>query len=227
MTTVLKARRTGEDLRNHPDVLAQTKAPKVRANEMVISGDRIVRIESFKKSEYDRGTWKVYVDGVQWGSIATQWHGCHGTTYHLSDLHGQCGYTAQTKFRGTGAHRFIEIQARCESAQWIRMQNIGLPEDQRVKPRQASQVMLEMCRDAIADGHFRAPDTRESEIEAARVRAEQSIQEHDAAKDREFGDKAREVLAGLNHYIQLDNPDTDTSADVALIVDAMKWAQTK
>lgn len=225
MITVLKSRRTGEDLRNHPDLNA-TIAPKVKSGELVISGDRIVRVESFKASQYDRGSKKVYVNGVQWGWISTQWHGCHGTTFHLSDMHGTLHkpYDPPSK---TG--RMQEIQASGPHKRNARIASIGKSAAEQVAPKTSETIMLEMVRDAIEGGHFIAPDVRNQQIADARARMAESTRQHEAEKDSAFEVRAAEAITAANPATVAGTTEISFTRDelVREIVAAMRWAQSQ
>lgn len=213
------------------------KAPKPRTLERAIDGDRTIILEAHKRTEYDRGYWLVKVRAPRmgstdyrtdtWGALETEWHGCHGTTYHLSDNHGRLHRLGdpQQFGRNKGVAREIEVQARCpDKRDWVRG-NCGKPQAEWGPEPKASDVMLELVAGAIADGTLRAPAIRRTEIAEANARSRQRTQAAEESAEQDLRAKAREVLQNLQAYSIPGKLADDIDVDV--IVGAMKWAQSK
>lgn len=224
MTTILKSRRSGEDLRDHPDAPPVNPAP-TDAQKCT------VEIRSHNPGQFDRGNYLVLVDDVLWGRIHTTWHGMHGTTYHLADLHGAVGHHEESKFRSAGGGRFVEVQARIPNKrQWYSEHNIGKPQDQHVARPTAEQVQVTMVREAIAAGYFRHPHVRAAEISDANAKREQLNRQVEAEKDADWNARIDVVLDKGEYLGTCERPGIhfeNVDALKAAIRDAMKWAQSK
>lgn len=219
-----------------PGTGVKPKPPKQsgRAFERKIAGNRVVRLEQHKRSEYDRGYYHVLVNGRAWGSVETFWHGVHGTKYFLSDLHGKLWRPGETVTGGPrdGKPRMDYVQARSpDRQQWVREQIAGgKPRDQWDREPQGSDVMLDMVCNAIADDTLRDPDTRNAEVQAERDVREQRAQALNADEAACWDVRIDIVLNRGEYLAKCDHKGIhfeDVDALKEAIRAAMQWAQAR
>lgn len=175
-----------------------------------------IQILPYKRSQYDRASRKIVVDGVLWGYLYAESHGMHGYSYHAHDLHGTVG----TEERKIGPHKGERIEARFhpKGAKSFRYDNIGKPKDQKIKPKSTDEQLREHVAELIANGYLRAPDVRKKEIEEAWRRYRES-------RERREKEEAEALRARAVEVVETIQRGACGEVAIGLIVQAMKWAQ--
>lgn len=189
-----------------------------------------IEIKPFKRGEWDRCYKEVLINGERWGYVETKWHGCHGTSFELSDLH-----SAVTRpMEGARRPDARPVPVTCRQDKTMRSHrigNIGRPESEQETRLTTNALITNMIRDAIAKGWLRSPAARQKEIDDARDRYSQSCRAHEAAVENELSEKAIAVLTRLSSIggvaAEQSEDGTYPQKYVDVIVAAMKWAQSK
>lgn len=191
----------------------------------VIERDRLIEIEPFKRTRFDRGTKKIIVNGEQWGWFEMTSHGSQGTTYHLQDMHGPVERPSESRANVTRP-----ITHRPDNKRHLRIANIGKPEHEQVNPPKIEDTLVNVVRKAIEDGHMRSPETRNKDLRDESTRYAASIRRANEAAEKKLSDKAATIVAAGSticngrpvgvHFL-------DAAALKQTIIDAMKWAQTQ
>lgn len=199
-----------------------TKPPK--KNVLALDG-MTIEIESFKENKYDRGTKKVFVNFEHWGFVRTEFHGSNGTSFHLSDLQGRI--TKPLPLPNQPRHR-IDVKVHSPNKRHMRIDNIGKTNPKPIPTNES--IILRMIAEAIENGWFRSPATRDAEREA--VRAEGYRLDKAAKNKQETAWNNR-----IDHILKLGfNTSPDSRGQLVqfeaaqlrqAIADAMKWAQTQ
>lgn len=183
-----------------------------------------ITLVHLKEKEFDRGTKKVLVNGEHWGWIRTKFHGMHGTSFHLSDLHGIIYKPAPTNYN---AKRMVELECRSVNKRHLRIENIFKDDDAKVPIPTNDEIIIKMIANAIASDWFRSPTTRKDEIKKAR-----KAQTDAALAEKKHAEKMWEnVINDILVLGTVKGPDalvfSSTGALREAIHDAMKWAQTQ
>lgn len=204
------------------------KPPK--KNVLALDG-MTIEIESFKQNEFDRGTKKVFVNFEQWGWIHTKWHGSHGTTFHLSDLHGTV-YRPNPRRDNQSAK--TDVLVRSPNKRHLRIANIGKAEQDTTPIPTNESIILRLIAEAVENGWLRSPATRDAEREA--VRAE-GYRRDKAAKQKheiEWNNQIDRIIGlGVLYTVRDSTGLVPHSVKFEIaplrqaIYDAMKWAQTQ
>lgn len=179
-----------------------------------------VKLESFKRNEYDRGTKKIVVDGEQWGWIEMTSHGVHGPKYHLKDMHGEVNKPNKTSLGGGRSNGVVPVTFRPENKRHFFISNIGKPEHEQRKPIKTEVGLADLVRTAIAVGWMRSPAARNKEIADKQKRYAEHVRRTHEADELKFAAKAQDII-----FMITDGKSND--AVKTAIIDAMKWAQTQ
>jgi hypothetical protein len=152
----------------------------------------------------------IVVDGVRWGVINMDRHGCWGTSYWFKQIGGEMIH------RNDGNGKPREVKVRSSSKQYRR----GEADE---KPATLADRLMAETKALIAEGLLRHPEivAREQLKMTEHLRLERKKTE--LAELAEFEARAAEALKPISNYV-----DADTLAvTVKAVVDAMRWAQTK
>jgi hypothetical protein len=165
-----------------------------------------------------RGRKRILVDGVEWGSIHMESHGCHGPTYHFVQMGSNGGYLSEPSASGR-SHHDISVQAT------------GKRRRQADEPP-INQLLLYKIRELIEAGKLRDPavvkgeQKREAEAMAARnaeIEAEER-REFEARADAAITEASNnDLLGGTLEFVHEDQRAILRDAIMA----AMRWAQTR
>jgi hypothetical protein len=219
-----------------PGTGVKPKPPKQsgRAFERKIEGNRVVRLEPHKRSEFDRGYYHVLVNGRAWGSIETHWYGVHGTKYFLSDLHGKLWRPGEIVQSGPreGKPRMDYVQARSpDRQQWVREQiGTGKPRAEWGPEPSGYDVMLDLACNAILDNTMRDPDTRNAEVLAEQEERASRMNARDADERECWNTRIDMVLNAGEYTATCERPGIhfeDVDALKEAIRGAMRWAQAR
>lgn len=180
-----------------------------------------VEIIPFKRSQYDRGSKQIVVDGEVWGTYRMEGHGCHGPSYHAADHHGPVGEPrASGRRKGEPIEHSFRPKGKRDHRWW------------GVKPASTDeQLRLEAVR-LIVVGALRSPAMRDAEINARNAQYCRGQELAEQREKEEFRTRAMaavpcSVTTLLHDHLtpqvanKLGNEMTDA------IVAAMRWAQTK
>lgn len=222
MTTVLKSRRTGQDLREHPAVQPVKQPTPAQTRELVI------QIVKFKRNKYDRGSKKIVVNGVEWGEFHAESHGMHGPSYHARDLHGPVMVPRNDRFRGRAGRETVEASFRARSAKKVFYDNIGKPESQRIEAQSTEDQLREHVRELIAAGHLRHPEIRDAEVAEAQRKQEESREKFER-ETKENWEARIDVVLAAHEFREPTRGRAMFNVEKLrkAISDAMKWAQAQ
>lgn len=189
-----------------------------------------IAIEPFKRSEYDRGSKKILVNGEEWGWIEMQSHGSNGPSYHAHDLQGPIAVGVKNGKYSKGDP--ILHSLKLQGAKSVRIANIGKAQSERIEPKPTTVQLQENIAQLIADGHLRSPAVRQKEREDIDTRHQRSMDVH--AEREAIAFKQRALASIPARVTTVLHDDLATEDAVALldemrdaIVAAMKWAQTQ
>lgn len=184
----------------------------------------IVTLEIHKRTEHDRGTKKVLVNGEQWGWVTTTWHGRHGTKFHLLDM-----FEAIHKPADNRPGRMTQVVIRCpDKRDWVR-ENVGKPQPWP-KMATSESVILDMVNEAIRNEWLRSPATRAAEVKSARDASARATAKMEQKAETEWNKKIDRIMElGLN--LSPDSRGLMARFEIAplrlAISEAMKWAQVQ
>lgn len=191
--------------------------------------DLTIDIVPYKKNEYDRGSKKIIVDGLEWGSIDIEFHGCHGPSYHVQDMHGSV-YVPRGEGWGRKKGEPMAVSFRAKSAKQFRIANIGKPKDQEIKPLPTSTQLRAHVRELIGHGFLRHPVTRAAELADALARHTELMGKFEREKQDNWDARIAVVMdKGTKDRHALPAPFIAFHPDELkkLISAAMKWAQAQ
>lgn len=215
MTTVLKSRRSGEDLRNHPTVRAYS------ANADTLD----IQIVKLGPTPRDRGRKRIVVNGLNWGWYDIEHHGCHGPSYHAHDAHGAI---MVPESRDNRRHDLTSDAFRPRGQRYQRTHNIGLTEDQQRPMVSTDDQLREHARQLIKNGYLKHPDVRAAEVAEHRRQSEESTRRFEAQQKAEWDDRIDSVL-DVGHPIANKPGHIEFTTEQLReeIRTAMKWAQSR
>lgn len=192
-----------------------------------IASARHIAIEPFKRSQYDRGSKKILVDGEEWGEIEMQAHGCHGPSYHISDIQGPL-MVPRGKGWGKRKDELTEHSFRPVSAKSVRIANIGLPEDRKTKIAPTEDQLRDHVASLIEADVLRSPAVRQREVDTEHAKYTKRRAENEQKALAEFEARALAAIGiHLTTYLA-DNANQGTVDGLkARIIGAMRWAQTQ
>lgn len=167
-----------------------------------------VEIIPFKRSEYDRGSKKIVVDGEEWGTFTMEGHGCNGPSYHAHDHHGAVSERKRTI--GSRKGEDIEHSFRPLGRRHWRY-------NREKPPATDEQLRTEVVR-LIEAKALRSPAARAAEVEAEKTERLNRIA---AAERREDAAIRRRAQEAVQEYVQPGQ----LAEVVGAVVAAMRWAQ--
>lgn len=189
-----------------------------------------IAIEPFKRSEFDRGSKKILVDGEEWGWIEMQSHGSNGPSYHVHDLHGPIAVGVKDGKYSKGDP--ILHRLKLQGAKSVRIANIGKPQSERIEPKPTTVQLQENIAQLIANGHLRSPAVRQKERKDIEARYQRSMDAHAEREAIAFKQRALAAIPTKATTILHDNLAEEDAVAILdemrdAIVAAMKWAQTQ
>lgn len=190
-----------------------------------------IEIVPFKRSQYDRGSSKIIVDGVEWGSFRAEHHGMHGLSYHALDLHGAVMVLRDDPLGRRKRKETVvgEASFRPKSAKHIFRENIGKPDDQKIRPLTTRDQLREYVRELIAGNHLRHPEVRQAEIEEARRQHAETTARFEREQKENWDCRIQMVLdkAVLGESSTGERAVFNVADLKEQISRAMKWAQAQ
>lgn len=179
-----------------------------------------IAIEPFKRDKYDRGSKKILVGGEEWGTITMTAHGCHGPSYHAHDLHGPVIIGQRKKKTGINGLDGLEHKFWPKTAKKTRWENIGKPDDQRVKPIPTDEQLRVEVEYLIAASYLRSPAVRQKELDDAGERFRRNVESARKRDEQKFSERAKDIVAQMQRGACGEHL-------VNEIIAAMKWAQVQ
>lgn len=173
-----------------------------------------MKIELEKGEGLEKGERYIVVDGVRWGQTVVTHHGVHGTRYRFRQYGS--GDLAAERPDADKEYRRGVYDVRSEKRKRVWVEN-KLVLDPNWRP--VEELVLEKVRMLVDGGKLRDPDVVRVEVEAREERRRREQEGRDAREKREFevrAEKALDRTRGLN-----------LTEQVRIIVELMRWAQTK
>lgn len=167
---------------------------------------------TLQKTDRAEKKW-IMVDGVRWGDVWRTSHGMYAPTYtfHYPDN----GELMEPTNNGKRERNIVVTAQNKHEKRWAKN-----PDE--VDKRTTDERVTDKIKELIASGQLKSPEAKAAET-AEELRAYRERQK--AIEDREnaeFDQKAREALEEHRY------DDTPISTDqIAAVVAAMRWAQTK
>lgn len=172
------------------------------------------------------GGFDVFVGGVLWGRFVAESKGPLGFLYTLHQVNGTGSRTCSKevpsdinpRFNHGKTTRSVYYTATSDKLYLLRLKS-------GVTPVPLNERLKGVVRVALQDGALRDPAAVAEDAKKAAEARRAKDNTAKVEKDAEFSTKAKECLGQLQAYIGA--PGEAPAEDVALVVELMKWAQSR